>query len=100
MTTIRVPIGLAVDAIQRVSLVALGDKVSCNYPVWQKLEDDLWISVDFDEATHAVWDDHRFTILDVLLSEAIAADPYKLPDGELTKEQVLALYPVEVPTDG
>lgn len=95
MTTIRVPVGLAVDAIQRVSLVALGDKVSCNYPVWQKLEDeDLWITVDFDQATHAAWDDHRFTSADVTLAEAIAADPHKLPDGELTKQQVLELYGV------
>ena len=99
MTTIRVPIGPAVDAVQRVSLIALGDGVECNYPAWQIDQAGTWVTVEFDAATHAAWDDHRLTEVDVALAAAIAAAPERIPldTTELDRAAVLALYPEVTP---
>jgi hypothetical protein len=98
VTTIRVPIGPAVDAVQRVSLIALGEGVECNYPVWQIQQGETWSTVELDAATHAAWDDHRFSAMDVALANAIAAAPDRVPldTTALDRAAVLALYPEAV----
>lgn len=99
MTTIRVPIGPAVDAVQRVSLVALGEGVECNYPAWQVQQAGQWVGAELDVATHAAWDDHRFSAMDVALAAAIAAAPERIPldTTALDRAAVLALYPEVTP---
>ncbi len=94
MSTIRVPIS-AVDAVQRVSLIALGGNVECNYPAWQTQQAGEWVSADIDTATHAAWDDHRFTATDLELAAAIAAAPERIPldTTGMDRAAVLALYP-------
>lgn len=98
MTTLRVPIA-AVDAVQRVSLIALGQGVECNYPAWQVQAAGEWIEAPIDSATHAAWDDHRFTDADVALADAIANAPERIPlDATgMDRAAVLALYPEVTP---
>lgn len=94
MTTIRVPI-VAVDAVHRVSLIALGQGVECNYPAWQVEQSGQWVGADIDTATHAAWDDHRFTGADLELAAAIASAPERIPldTTGMDRAAVLALYP-------
>lgn len=75
MATIRVTIGPAVDALQRVAGIALGENVTANYPAWQKQDGGEWVGVDLEQATHCVWDDHRFTATEIALAAAVDADP-------------------------
>lgn len=95
MTTIRVPIGPAVDAVQRVAMPLFFGAGHPNYPVWQSSTNGEWAEVDIDTATHAAWDDHRLTAADVALCDAIAAAPDRIPADAsgLDRAGLDALYP-------
>ncbi len=101
MTTIRTPIGPAVDAIQRVPTecwLGINDPPNGfpNYPVWS---DAAGTPVDtLDDATHALWDG-QFGGLTARLLAAIGTDPTKVPadTSTLDRAALIALYPEAVP---
>lgn len=100
MTTIRTPIGPAVDAIQRVPTecwLGINDPPNGfpNYPVWHN--DDGPVDT-LDDATHALWDG-QFGGLTARLLAAIGADPTRVPadTSTLDRAALIALYPEAVP---
>lgn len=100
MTTIRVPIGPAADAVQRVAVPLFFGDGHPNYPVWQSSTNGEWLEADIGQATHAAWDDHRLSAFDAALCGAIAAAPERIPSdtSALDRAGLEALYPeAEVP---
>ena len=99
MTTIRVQGGPAVDAVQRLSGVALGAAVTANFPAAQRQDSGSWVAAaDWADATHAVWDDHRFTRSDEALAAVVDADPSKVPQDMtgVTLKTLQAAYATEL----
>lgn len=99
MTTVIVPVGPAVDAIQRVPVACWVGPFDSpagfpNYPVWY----DAGGPVDsLAAATLIVWDG-PFGGVTARLLEAIAADPARVPADatSLTREALIGLYPEAV----
>lgn len=100
MPTIRVAVGPAVDAVQRVAPIALGQVVQANYPAPQvQTSPGVWAgAADWATATHAAWDDHRITRDDQALAAAIDADPTRVPQDMTghTASTIRSLYAVEI----
>lgn len=100
MTTIRTPLGLAVDAIQRVPVALwLGDgddpQGFPNYPIYT---DDADVAQPtMATATRCLWDG-AFGNDTALLLGAIGADPSRIPadTSALDRPALLALYAVEI----
>jgi len=97
VTTVRTPIGVAVDAIPRVPVacwLGAGDDPNGfpNYPV---LTDANGVEQQtLATATHATWDG-AFGAITAALLEAISVDPTKVPADTtgLDRAGLLALYP-------
>lgn len=100
MTTVTVPVGPAVDAIQRVPVdcwIGPFDSPSGfpNYPVWHGANGPVG---SLNDATHVLWDG-PFGGVTARLLESIAVDPTRVPADatSLTREALIGLYPEAVP---
>lgn len=100
MTTVSVPVGPAVDAIQRVPAacwVGPSDHPAGfpNYPVWHN---DSGPVDSLAAASLVVWDG-AFGGVTARLISAIADDPTRVPAdaATLTRDALIALYPEAVP---
>lgn len=101
MTTIRTPLGAAVDAIQRIPVDCwLGPFDDPNgYPNYPLLTDANGVEQQtIATATHATWDG-AFGSTTAALINAIGVDPARVPADTtgLDRIALLALYPEVTP---